>query len=167
MATRLKLKIVDDCGLRSEIDALYEKSSQIVLAQWAIQCAKHILNVVDLSTLDCSSITHGFYVSELWQAGKASVHEVRQAGFSIHAFARQCPSVCIKNAIRTAGQAVGVGHMREHAMVCSDYAVKTVQLAFPGRLEKISEERQWQMNCLNYYNDLTINILHTNLNELG
>jgi len=139
--------------LRSEIDMIYEQTSQIALAKWAIQCAKHILTYVDFNDLDSSSITQGFYINELWQEGKASVHEVRQAGFRIHEFARQCNSDLTKNSIRTAGQAVGVGHMREHAMVCSDYAIKTIQMAFPGQMDKITEERQWQINMLKYYNN--------------
>jgi hypothetical protein len=53
-----------------------------------------------------------------------------------------------KNAIRTAGQAVGVGHMREHAMVCVDYAIKTIGLAFPKDLNQIKAERIWQLETL-------------------
>jgi hypothetical protein len=49
---------------------------------------------------------------------------------------------------RTVGHAVRVGHMREHAMVCSDYAIKTIQIAFPENIEKITEERQSQLNEL-------------------
>jgi hypothetical protein len=36
--------------------------------------------------------------------------------------------------------------MREHAKVCSDYAIKTIQIAFPENIEKITEERQLQLN---------------------
>ena len=38
--------------------------------------------------------------------------------------------------------------MRENAMVCSDNAIKTMQIAFPENIEKITEERQWQLNEL-------------------
>lgn len=152
IATISKIKILDNIGLRSEIDMIYEQTSQLSLAKWAIQCAKHILINVDFNDLDFSSITQGFYINELWQEGRASVHEVRKAGFKIHEFARQCNSDITKNAIRTAGQAVGVGHMREHAMICSDYAIKTIQLIFPNQMNKIIEERQWQLNPLKCYN---------------
>jgi hypothetical protein len=134
MATKTKIKIIDNSGLRSEIDKLYEQTSQINLAKWAIKCAKHILSLADPGEINLSSIENGFITNELWQSGKASVHEVRQAGFKIHEIARQCKSETAKNAIRTAGQAVGVGHMREHAMVCSDYATKTIQLIFPEQI---------------------------------
>jgi hypothetical protein len=145
MATRPKIKIVDNSELRAEIDNLCEQNNQIDLAKWAINCAKHILTLFDNEEFDKKTIENGFRINELWQTGNATVHEVRQAGFKIHEVARQCKSEITKNAIRACGQAVGVGHMREHAMVCSDYAIKTIQLAFPGQIDKISQERKWQL----------------------
>ena len=132
MATKTKIKIIDNTSLRIEIDELYEQTNQVNLAKWAIKCAKHILPLTEFEKMDMTSIDNGFKINELWQIGNASVHEVR-------------------NAIRTVGQAIGVGHMREHAMVCSDYAVKTIQLAFPDQIDKITQERQWQLNELKQY----------------
>ena len=151
MASKTKIKIIDNASLRAEIDELYEQTNQINLAKWAINCAKHVLPLTEFEIIDMSFVEKGFKINELWQLGKASVHEVRQAGFKIHEVARQCKSEIAKNAIRTVGQAVGVGHMREHAMVCSDYAIKTIQLAFPDQIDKISQERQWQLNELKKY----------------
>lgn len=151
MATKTKIKIIDNTSLRAEIDELYEQTTQINLAKWAIKCAKHILPLIEFENIDIIPIDNGFKINELWQIGKASVHEVRQAGFKIHELARQCKSEIAKNAVRTAGQAVGVGHMREHAMVCSDYAIKTTQLLFSDPIDKISLERQWQLNELKQY----------------
>ena len=145
MGTRTKIKIVDDAHLRVEIDILCEQTNQIDLAKWAINCAKHILTLSVNEEFDKKTIENGFRINELWQTGDATVHEVRQAGLKIHKVARQCKSEITKNAIRACGQAVGVGHMREHAMVCSDYAIKTIQLAFPDQIDKISQERKWQL----------------------
>jgi hypothetical protein len=151
MATKTKIKILDDTSLRAEIDELYEQTNQTNLAKWAISCAKHVLPLIEIEIIDMSIVENGFKINEFWQIGKATVHEVRQTGFKIHEVARQCKSEITKNAIRTAGQAVGVGHMREHAMVCSDYAIKTIQLSFPDQIDKISQERQWQLNELKQY----------------
>lgn len=148
MPTKPKIKIEDDSELRAEIDRLYEITDQVELAKWSIKCARHILPLSKAEIVDMSDIEKGIIVNELWQVGKASVYEVRQEGFKIHAIARNCTTEIGKNAIRTIGQAVAVGHMKEHAMVCSDYAIKTVQLAFPRDKEKITEERQWQLKVL-------------------
>lgn len=151
MATKTKIKIIDNTSLRAEIDELYEQTNHINLAKWAIKCAKHILLLTELEKIDISLIDYGFKINELWQTGNASVHEVRQAGFKIHEVARLSKIELEKNAFRTVGQAVSVGHMKEHAMVCSDYAIKTIQLAFPDQMNKISQERQWQFDELKKY----------------
>ena len=148
MPTKPKIKIEDNPELRAEINKLCEITEQVELAKWSIKCAKHILSLSKVENIEMSGIESGIGINELWQVGKASVYEVRQAGFKIHAVARICKTEIGKNAIRTVGQAVGVGHMKEHAMVCSDYAIKTVQLAFPNDKEKIAEERKWQLEAL-------------------
>lgn len=148
MATKPKIKLLDDTDLRNEIDKVYESTDQLLLAKWAIGCARHVLHLAIDEKVDLSVIERSFAINALWQTGSASVHEVRQAGFSIHAVARTCKTEVGKNAIRTAGQAVAVGHMSAHAMVCSDYAVKTIGLAYPKNLELIKKERQWQLAAL-------------------
>ena len=112
MPTKPKIKIEDNSELRSEIDKLYELTEQVVLAKWAISCAKHILPLSKLEGIKVSELENGIRINELWQVGKASVYEVRQAGFIIHAIARNCKTEIDKTAIRTVGQAVGVGHMK-------------------------------------------------------
>ncbi|WP_316845051.1 putative immunity protein [Pedobacter psychrodurus] len=148
MPTQAKIKLSDQSGLRTNIDKFYDLADQVALAKWAIRCAKHVLPLANEEVIDLSVVENGFKINELWQIGKASIHEVRQAGFKIHAVARACKTAVGKNAIRTAGQAVAVGHMREHAMVCADYAVKTIELAFPEELNKVKEEREWQLKEL-------------------
>jgi len=148
MPTQPKIKFSDYPDLRIEIDKLYDNADQITLAKWAIGCAKHILPLAKNENIDFSVIEDGFKINKQWQAGKSTVYEVRQAGFKIHAVARGCKTSIGKHAIRTAGQAVAVGHMREHAMVCSDYAIKTIELTFPNDLNRIKEERQWQLKEL-------------------
>lgn len=148
MPSKPKIKIEDNSELRTEIDKLYEITEQVELAKWSIICAKHILPLSKVENIFTSDIVSGIGINELWQIGKASVYDVRQAGFKIHALARNCKTEIGKNAIRAVGQAVGVGHMKEHAMVCADYAIKTVQLAFPNDREKITEERKWQLRAL-------------------
>ncbi len=148
MSTKPKIKIEDNSEFRVKIDKIYEITEQVELAKWSIKCAKHILLLAKVENIEMSDIESGFGINELWQVGKASIYEVRQAGFNLHAVARNCKTEIGRNALRTVGHAVGVGLMKEHAMVCSDYAIKTVQLAFPNNKEKITGERKWQLDAL-------------------
>lgn len=148
MPTKVKIKIVDNSQIRAEIDELHEKMSQVDLAKWSLLLAKHILDIVGIDYNSIDKIVEGFNVNELWQEGKVRMHDVRQAGFKVHKLARECENEIKKTALRVAGQAVGSGHMREHAMVASDYAIKTIDLISSNDLEAITKEREWQLNEL-------------------
>ena len=146
MLTKVKIKIQDNRELRKEIDKLYENMDQISLAKWSLSVAKHILNIVGIDYKSIDEIAEGFRINELWQVKEVRMHDVRQAGFKIHKIARECNSEIKKTALRVVGQAVGSGHMKEHAMVASDYAVKTIGLIYSNNMEAITFEREWQLN---------------------
>jgi len=76
------------------------------------------------------------------------MHYVRQVGLKIHKIVRECDSEIKKSALRVAGQTVASGHMRKHAMVASDYAVKVTGLISSNDMGVIISEREWQLNEL-------------------
>lgn len=88
MATRTKIKIMDDALLRETLDSEYEKSSQIKLCKYALSLAKHILTLIDYKDMEHPVIQAGYAVNERWQRGDARMHDVRQAGFQIHQLAK-------------------------------------------------------------------------------
>lgn len=51
----------------------------------------------------------------------------------------------VSAALRVAGHAVAAAHMREHAIVASDYAIKVISLLDPGCLKAVRKERLWQI----------------------
>lgn len=150
MSEKPKIKILDNLELREKLLDLVKTTAHIDLANWAIRCAEHILNLSP-EKINYEVVNSCFETNRLWQDNKATVHQVRQAGFKVHEEARKCTTELGKNILRTVGQAVAVGHMKEHAMVCSDYAIKTVQLSSSNDLEKITDEREWQFNELMKY----------------
>jgi hypothetical protein len=90
--------------------------SQVDLAKWAISVARHLLPYLEKEFPNNEKIENGFKINELWQIGEADVYQVRQADFKVHEVARECKSETAKVIARAVGQAVGVGHMRGHAM---------------------------------------------------
>ena len=148
MSTRVKIKINDNMELRSQLDEIYEKRSKVQMSQWAISLAKHILEFVNYDYHNCEVIQDGFKTNERWQKGEARMHDVRQAGFKIHKIAKDCPDLVIQTALRVTGHAVSTGHMKEHAMVASDYAIKLINLMFPKDMGAVTRERKWQLAAL-------------------
>jgi len=148
MTTKVKIKINDAVELREQLNHIYENRSQIELAQWSINLAKHILSLVGYDYENESKIIDGFATNEKWQIGEARMHDVRQAGFKVHQLAKETTDVILQAALRVVGQAIGTGHMREHAMVASDYAVKVINLKFPADMEAVKSEREWQIRAM-------------------
>ena len=143
-----KIKIADNDDLRNEIDIIYSAQSQTTLAKWSLEIAKHIIHLTSFDVSKYLEIQEGFTINELWQKGKASIHDVRQIGFRIHKIAREQTDELSKTILRVIGHAVASGHMKEHSMVASDYAIKGINLLYNNDLEKVLEERMWQLEKL-------------------
>lgn len=148
MPTQTKIKIDDAVELRQKLDGIYDTASQTILAKWSILLAKHIMDIAGFANAENETILNGFDVNEAWQNGQARMHDVRQAGFKIHALSKATEDVLHIAILRVIGQAVGTGHMREHAMVASDYAVKVVNILQPDNKEAVIAEREWQITTL-------------------
>lgn len=152
MSSIAKIKITDDKETRHKIDQLVDTCNQITLCKWGLLIAKRMLVFVEEEFFDCEVIQEGFHIQEQRQLGLVRMYDVRQAGFKIHEIARMCKTDTAKYATRCAGQAVGIGHMREHAMVCSDYAIKTLN-ANHASMDDIQKERTWQYDTLKELQD--------------
>lgn len=148
MSTRVKIKICDDSPLRMQLDDLYDQASQVRLCRYVLLLADHIFRLVQYPDITNEVIQAGYAVNKSWQRGEARMHDVRQAGFQIHQLAKACGDPLHQTALRVAGQAVSTGHMSEHAMVASDYAVKAINLKYPGDREAVIRERRWQIALL-------------------
>lgn len=107
MSDKPKIKILDNPELREKLYVLVKTAEHIDLANWAMNCAKHILSL-SIETINSEVVDFGFETNKLWQENKATVHQVRQAGFKVHEEARKCKTEIAKNFLRTVGQAVAV-----------------------------------------------------------
>lgn len=142
-----KIRIDDSVELRSELSGIVDGRSQKVLALWARAMAERIAmefpesDAVSESTVALSETVDGFI------DGTMSVGEIRRRGLEVHALARDVGGA-EQAAIRTIGQALSVCHMREHALVASDYAIRTVNLLRPGDIGAVIDERNAQIRDL-------------------
>lgn len=156
MATRTKIKISDHIGLHRILDDEYEKSSQVKLCKYALLLATHILTTIEYDDMDNPTIKVGYAMNESWQNGNARVQDVRKAGLQIHQLARNSQNIVTQTALRVVGHAVATGHMSEHAMVASDYAIKVINLLFPNDINAVKQERLWQIKNLRDIEDIVI-----------
>lgn len=146
--TMVKIKIQDNCELRRELDCLYEGSLQIDTCEYALLLAIHIMMLAKYPDMTNENIVQGFIVNEQWQSGNARAYDVRQVGFKINSMAKNSEDVLTKTVLRVVGHAVASAHMKEHAMVASDYAIKVINLLNPDDEDSVTKERNWQIECL-------------------
>ena len=78
-------------------------------------------------------------------AGKVSAHELRKAGFLAQKLSQQAKSPVSKYAARVFAQAVATAHMRGHAIVSADYAVKVINLQSSDDMQAVVRERKQQI----------------------
>lgn len=146
--TKTKIKIPDEPALRERLDRECDEASHVQLCRYALGLAAHILALTHDPHPDHPTLQEGFRICGQWQKGLASVQEVRRCGFQIHQMARATGDAIARAAWRVAGHAVATAHMREHALVASDYAVKVVSLLHPDSLDEVRKERLWQIRHL-------------------
>jgi len=143
-----KIKMKDSLDLRHDIFNLSLQLDQQSLANWAIRLAKRSLTMIGIDYHTIREVDEGITIHELWQINKAKVSDVRKASFAIHKLARETESESKKTVLRVVGHAVASGHMKEHALVAADYAVKAVGLITSNNMSAITEEREWQLKEL-------------------
>ena len=146
-----KIKIIDDDNLRNKIWDIYETKSQTIMAKWSLDIAKRMIKKSKIDISKYPEIKEGFKINELWQKNEARMYDVRKIGLQIHKKAREQDNEIFKSVLRVVGQAVASGHMKEHSIVASDYAIKVINLMFNNDLNKVIEERNIQLEMLKKY----------------
>lgn len=144
--TPSKLAIPDDVALRARLDREHEGASHLQACQYALKLAAHILGLIEYQ--DEGTVKEGFLLNEQWQQGKVRMADVRRASFMIHKLAKASDNTVVATALRVAGHAVAAAHVKQHAMVASDYAVKVIALLHRDAMEAVRQERLWQISQL-------------------
>ena len=142
-----KLKILDDGQKRLELEQILVQLPQKELAQWTMQHATRFMALIDIGdNLKKQQILT--QVQEVFEArleGKVSAYELRKAGFLAQQLSQQAKSPVSKYAARIFAQAVATAHMRGHAIVWADYAVKVINLQSPDDMQAVVRERNQQI----------------------
>ena len=138
------IKKLDDMSeLKGTFIAIYETKSHRDVSRYSLLLAEHVLALSGMPINE--TIDSCFSVSRAWQAGTAKLQEARQVAFALHRLAREEPDPVYVLVYRTLGQIAATPHVKRHALVASDYAVKLINRMYPGDLEKVREMRNKQI----------------------
>jgi len=141
-----KIKIVDNNELRNQLEETLEKLPQKLLAKWALSVSVENLEHLDQHLVNDPRINLGIVTLEKRIAGDIRAFDLRKVGFIVNELAKESTTEASKYAARSFAQAIATGHMRGHAMVCSDYAVKLVNISNNSLVaEAATKERERQL----------------------
>lgn len=143
--SRYKIPIKDNLELRTDLEEILEVLPHKVLCLWALEYAKNFLNFFDEHLKDDARIFDSEAILLKRVQEKAGAFELRQAGFLANQLAKESKSEIGKISARVYAQAIATGHMRSHAIVSSDYAIKLINLLYPGDSHIVLEERKKQI----------------------
>ncbi|WP_219220857.1 putative immunity protein [Paenibacillus sp. S150] len=143
-----KIKILDNHVLRNKIEEELEKLPQKLLAQWALKVAAPYLECLDNHLKDDPRINLGIETLENRLKGKIRAYDLRKVGFTVNELAKESKTDVSKYSARSFAQAVATGHMRGHAMVSSDCAIKAVNTLTNNSIEASTKERKRQLKLI-------------------
>lgn len=138
------IKRLDDIPeLKEKLIPLYETKSHKDVSRYSLLLAEHILSLTNMPANE--TIDACFTVSRAWQAGEAKFQQAREVAFALHRLAREETDPVRVKVYRTLGQVAATPHVKRHALVASDYAIKVINLLYPKDFDEVRKEREAQI----------------------
>lgn len=146
-----KISISDNLDKRTELEEILETLPQKDLAKWAFENARRFIDYIDIGNEEFkeSIINSSSDVFFRRIANEVNAYNLRQAGFLSNTLAKKSVNEISQMSARVFSQAISTGHMRGHAIVSSDYAVKVRNIMEESDVS--SEEREKQIEIARKY----------------
>jgi len=140
-----KIRIIDNNTIRTELASVIITLDKAILSKWAISNSLRIMDLIDYDVICNNLINKGIEMNQLCICKLITINELREIGFEIHRLAKSEENLIIKYALRSFGHAISVAHMKEHALVSSDYVIKALNLLHENNFNIASHERNIQL----------------------
>ena len=139
-----KIKIIDNLAKRNELEHILNKLPQRNLAIWARKNAERFISYIDIGDAKQKNEIISKTTTILYKRIDAQINafELRNAGFLANTLAKESVNEISKFSARVYAQAIATGHMRGHAIVSSDYAIKVINLLRNDVDEAINERNK-------------------------
>ncbi|MEN6635007.1 MAG: putative immunity protein [Clostridiaceae bacterium] len=138
------IKKLDDIPeLKETLISIYETKSHKDVSRYSLLLAEHVLSLTGMPRNE--TVESCFSVSRAWQESTAKFQEARQVAFALHRLAREETNPAYVLTYRTLGQIAATPHVKRHALVGSDYAVKLINRMYPNDTDKAREMREKQI----------------------
>lgn len=142
-----KIKIIDDVDKRNKLEYILEELSQRELAIWARKNAERFISYINIGDekLKNDIITKTSNILQKRIDSKINAFELRKVGFLANTLAKNSINEISKFSSRVYAQTIATGHMRGHAIISSDYAIKVINLLNNNSKTESTKERDKQI----------------------
>ena len=138
------IKKLDDIPeLKETLISIYETKSHKDVSRYSLLLAEHVLALSGMPRNE--TVESCFSVSRAWQEGTTKFQQARQVAFALHRLAREETNPVFVLVYRTLGQIAATPHVKRHALVASDYAVRLINRMYPNDRDKVREMRKKQI----------------------
>ncbi len=129
---------------------LLEPTTHRLLAEWAADCAEHVLPLYARRHPDDPRPARAIEGARAWARGEIKVGAARRAAVEAHAAAREAADEAARAAARAAGHAVATAHMADHSLGPVYYGVRAVKAlsADADASTRGNVEHEWQLTRL-------------------
>ncbi|MGO4661602.1 putative immunity protein [Terrabacter sp. 2TAF16] len=118
-----------------------------LLSLWAATCAEHVLHLFEAEASSDTRPRDAIEAARAWARGEMRMMDARARGGLAMGAARPLQGAA-RFAAYAAGQAACVGHVAEHDLGASAYAIKAARAAHPHEVDAGRLERDWQRGQL-------------------
>jgi hypothetical protein len=95
------------------------------------------------------AIEECFSVNIKWQNKEVKFQDALQVAGKMNRLARDEKNPLHAKVLRAMGQVAATPHVKWHALVASEYAIVIINLLYPNNLDKVKEEREFQIELMN------------------
>ncbi len=129
------------------IDAFDEKSGDHArISNYSILLGEHVLALTGIAR--DAAIDACLEINRRWQRGEVRFQAARDTAGVVLDLARDEKDPVKAKALRVLAQVANTPHVKRHALIASDYAVKLVNVMHPGDFDAVRKEREAQIQMM-------------------
>ncbi len=138
-------KLEDVPELREKLIAAFDAKSHDHhrISRYSMLLGGHVLELTGIQRDE--TMEECFTINQRWQEGKVNFQAARDVAGKMLDFAREEKDPVRVKVLRVMAQVANTPHVKRHALIASDYAVKLVNVMYPQNLEEVRKEREVQI----------------------
>ena len=138
------IRRLDDIpAMKQQLIQVFDTKTHRRVSLYGLLLADHIRQLTDMPPY--GAVDACYDVNRRWQDGAATFQEARDVAGLLHDLAGTEKDPAMQKALRAMGQIAAIPHVKRHALIASDYAVKVINLLYTGDMKAVEKERALQI----------------------